>query len=131
MTRKNKIFEGCWFKFTRVAKELKLKVKKFWGLILRFAEVTGEKLVGRGLFSPFPLPPYILNTVIQLIQSLVGGCCKFQDARNQFVTSSIHSVLFSGFLVSGSRVPKSQGCCPVVLGSWVKWVLGARVLGLR
>ena len=112
-------------------KRVETKSHKVLGLILTFAEVTGEKLVGRGLFSPFPLPPYILNRVIQLIQSLVGGCCKFQDTRNQCVTSSKHSALFSGFLVSGLRIPKSQGCCPVVLGSWVKWVLGARVLGLR
>ena len=34
-----------------VAKRLKLKVKKLWGLIPTFAEVTGEKLIegeGRG-----------------------------------------------------------------------------------
>ena len=31
---------------TNVAKGLKLKVIKFLGLILTFAEVTGEKLVG-------------------------------------------------------------------------------------
>ena len=29
-----------------VAKGLTLKVKKFWGLIPTFVEVTGEKLVG-------------------------------------------------------------------------------------
>ena len=65
--------ECCWFKFnnfgvalgmtlkfyTSVAKRLKLKVRKFWGLIPTLAEVTGEKLVG----GPFcPLPP-ILNRV--------------------------------------------------------------------
>ena len=31
--------------YTSVAKELILKVRKFLGLILTFAEVTGEKLV--------------------------------------------------------------------------------------
>ena len=31
-----------------MAKRLKLKVRKFLGLILTFVEVTGEKLVGRG-----------------------------------------------------------------------------------
>ena len=36
-----------------VAKRLKLKVRKFWGLILMFVEVTGGKLVGGG---PFCLP---------------------------------------------------------------------------
>ena len=30
-----------------VVKELKLKVRKVWGLILTFEEVIGEKLVGR------------------------------------------------------------------------------------
>ena len=45
------------FKFyTSLAKELKLKVKKFWRLILTFVEVTGENLVGRGTFLP-PSPP--------------------------------------------------------------------------
>ena len=43
--------------YISVAKGLKLKVKKFLGLILTFVEVTGEKLVG-GLFAPPPdLPP--------------------------------------------------------------------------
>ena len=34
--------------------ELKLKVRKFCGLIPMFVEVTGEKLVGGGLFAPHP-----------------------------------------------------------------------------
>ena len=40
--------------YTIVAKRLKLKVRKFWGLIPRFVEVTGEKLIG-GLFD-LPTP---------------------------------------------------------------------------
>ena len=44
--------------YTNVAKRLKLKVRKFYGLILTFAEVTEEKLLG-GLFAPAP----ILNRV--------------------------------------------------------------------
>ena len=32
--------------YTSVAKRIKLKVKKFWGIILTSAEVTDEKLVG-------------------------------------------------------------------------------------
>ena len=40
--------------YTRVAKGLKLKVRKFWGLIPMFAEVTGEKLVEEGYPSPHP-----------------------------------------------------------------------------
>ena len=66
MTGKTTFFEGwsC-FKFnnlglargmalefyTSVAKGLKQKVTKFWGLITTFVEVTGEKLVGGGLFG--------------------------------------------------------------------------------
>ena len=61
MTRKTAFFEGwSWLKFnnlrlaqganlklnTSEAKVLKLKVRKFWGLIPTFAKVTGEKLVG-------------------------------------------------------------------------------------
>ena len=37
--------------YTSVAKGLKLKVRKFWGLVPTFVEVTEEKLVG-GLFCP-------------------------------------------------------------------------------
>ena len=47
-------------------KGLKLKVKKFWGLIPKFVEVTGEKFVGRwGAFCqcPRPPPPVILDRV--------------------------------------------------------------------
>ena len=43
--------------YTSAAKELKLKVKRFWWLIPTFVEVTGEKLVGH--FTPHP----ILNMV--------------------------------------------------------------------
>ena len=32
--------------YTSVVKRVKLKVKKFWGIILTSAEVTDEKLVG-------------------------------------------------------------------------------------
>ena len=74
MTRKIAFFEGwSWFKFnnlglalgtnlkfyTSVAKGLKLKVRKFWGLNPTFVEVTGEKLIGGWAFLPSP----ILNRV--------------------------------------------------------------------
>ena len=70
MTRKTSSFEWWyWYKFNNlglaigialkffdsVVKGLKLKVTKIWGLILRFVEVTGEKLV-EGLFLPPPNP---------------------------------------------------------------------------
>ena len=37
--------------YTRVAKGLKLNVRKFWRLLPTFVEVTEEKLIG-GLFAP-------------------------------------------------------------------------------
>ena len=64
-----KIFEGCsWFNFNHlrlalgmtltfyrsVAKGLKLKVKKSWGLIPTFVEFTVEKLVQEWPFCPLP-----------------------------------------------------------------------------
>ena len=79
LTRKTNIFEECsWLKFnnlglalgmalkfyTSVAKGLRLKVRNFWGLILTFVEVTGEKLVG-GAF----LPP-ILYRALVFVQSI-------------------------------------------------------------
>ena len=43
---------GMGFKlYIRVAKGLKLKARKLWGLIPAFVEVTGEKLVG-SFFGP-------------------------------------------------------------------------------
>ena len=45
---------GAKFKFyTIVTKGLKLKVRKFWGLIPTFVEVTGEK-GGQGGLPPIP-----------------------------------------------------------------------------
>ena len=80
MTRKTAFFEGwSWFKlnnlgvapgtnlkfYTSLSKGLKLKVRKFFGLIPTFVEVTGEKLVG-GPFCHPPSPPTpILNRVKQ------------------------------------------------------------------
>ena len=72
MTRRTNFFEGySWVKFnnlglalgmaldfyTSVAKGLKLKVKKFLGLIPTFAKVTEEKLAGGAFY------PHILNRV--------------------------------------------------------------------
>ena len=75
LTRKTTFFAGwSWFKFnnlrltlnialkfyTSVTKGLKLKVRKFWRLILTFVKVTREKLVlwrGGGLFASPPPPP--------------------------------------------------------------------------
>ena len=72
LTKKTTFFERrSWFKFnnlglalganlklyTSLSKGLKLKVRKFWGLILTFVEVTGEKLVGVGVVFLPPPPP--------------------------------------------------------------------------
>ena len=66
LARKTAFFEEwSWFKFNNfglaldtnlkfynsMAKGLKLKIRKFWGLIPMFVEVTGEKLVGGDLFG--------------------------------------------------------------------------------
>ena len=73
LTQKTAFIEGwSWFKFnnlglvpgtnlkfyTSVIKGLKLKVRKFLGLIPTFVEVTWEKLVGGDFLRPFPLPPH-------------------------------------------------------------------------
>ena len=75
-------FEGCsWFNFNNlglgpgmaskfyesVAKGLKLKVRKFWVLILTLVEIKREKLVGG------PFWPPILNRVNIATYSLIGS----------------------------------------------------------
>ena len=42
-----------------MVKGLKIKVRKFWGLINTFVEVTGEKLAG----EPFCLPTILLSGI--------------------------------------------------------------------
>ena len=49
--------------YTSKEKRLKLKFREFWGLIPRFVEVTGEKLVGEGGGAFCPPPPLFLNRV--------------------------------------------------------------------
>ena len=72
LSKKTAFFKGwSWFRFnnlelalgtdlnfyTSVVKRLELKVRKFWGLIPTFVEVTGEKLVvgggGGGVCPPY------------------------------------------------------------------------------
>ena len=72
MSSKTVLFEvWSWFKsndlglvlgtplmfYTSVEKGLKLKVRKFWGLVPTFVEVTGGKLVGKRGKGYFPLLP--------------------------------------------------------------------------
>ena len=49
--------------YNKKEKRLKLKFREFWGLIPRFVEVTGEKLVGEGGGAFCPPPPLFLNRV--------------------------------------------------------------------
>ena len=43
--------------YTSVVKRLKLKVRKFWGLIPTFVEVAKKKVVAGGASPPPPPPP--------------------------------------------------------------------------
>ena len=78
LTRKTAFFDRwSWFRFnnlglalgknlkfyTSVAKWLKLKNRKFWGLIRTFVEVTGKKNAS-GAFLPQPLCLKILKMII-------------------------------------------------------------------
>ena len=83
--QKNHFFEGrSWFKLrfnnlglaltmalefhTSVTKNLKLKARKFWGLIPSFVKVTGEKLVRGTVLVPHP------ETVNKKTFSLLSLC---------------------------------------------------------
>ena len=77
--------------YTSVEKGLKLKARKFLGLILTFAEVTGEKLVGGG-----PLCSPILNR---------AKTSRPTHFRNFFEINYL-KYLFSHFFV----VPKKVSC---------------------
>ena len=80
--------------YTSVTKGLKLKVRKFFGLLSTFLEVTAEKLVrmgeGGGGFlqtpppSPSPPPPAILNTANTKIKQNPGAA----QIRNIMQSSS-------------------------------------------
>ena len=67
---------GMALKFdTNVSKEFILKVRKFWGLILTFVEVTWEKLVGGS--------PLILNRVkVKRAQEARVNQFLFQNVQN-------------------------------------------------
>ena len=69
--------------YTSLTKGLKLKVRKFWGLIPTFGEIAGEKLVGV-CFLPLtpPSPPNILNSVkakTGITPELMKGVFEFTD----------------------------------------------------
>ena len=65
--------------YKSVTKGLKLKVRKFWGLVPAFVEVTKGKLVGgRGAFSPSP----ILNKVNVVERTNIPKFSKGHDIVN-------------------------------------------------
>ena len=75
------LYKGTNLKFyISVAKGLKLKVRKFWGLVLTFVWVTGEKLV-EGAFLPPPPPHPILNRVKALWMVKYSSKFVFIDRR--------------------------------------------------
>ena len=102
MIRKTAFFEGrSWFKlnnlglalgtnlgfYTSLSKGLKLKVKKFGGLILTFVEVIGEKLIG-GLSTP----PPILNRVKQSPETKIGHGIAVTELETLINFSPRHSL---------------------------------------
>ena len=102
LTRETTFFEGwSWFKFnnlglalgaslkfyTSVAKGLKLKVRKFCGLIPTFVEVTGEKLAGGGNFLALP----ILNRVKGFAKYASYLALRFSKLGTTFKKYLLHS----------------------------------------
>ena len=54
--------------YTSVAKRLKLKVRKFFGLTPSFVQVTEEKLVGGGGYLLPPSQPWIGLNIFEFSQ---------------------------------------------------------------
>ena len=104
LTRKTAFFDDwSWFNFnnlalvlgtslkfyTSMAKGLKLKVRKFWGLTPTFVEVTGGKLV-EGALLPSP-SLLILNRVKKRYsKTRWGGFYYLQELRNTYVFYTWH-----------------------------------------
>ena len=65
--------------YSKVAKGLELKIRRFWGLIFTFVEVTGEKLAGGACL------PTILNRVKNELLAL---------AYFKFFGDAIHTFVF-------------------------------------
>ena len=121
LTRKTAFFEGwSWFKFnnlgwalgtslkfyTSATKGLKLKVRKFWGLLPTFVEITGEKLVG-GLFAPLPPSWTGLNLCCIIISSTyVQRKHIFDNFMISLQDKTENSLWHSSQLKSNSHLPK-------------------------
>ena len=72
--------------YTSVVKRLKLKFRKFWGVIRTFVEVTGEKRkTGREPFCP-PSPPKSLIglklNLFQVITLILKKMAHFLKSKN-------------------------------------------------
>ena len=63
--------------YTSEAKGLKLKVRKFWGLIPSSVEVTGKKLVESTFFAPPPSPPSSWIGLISVSETSENDCFYF------------------------------------------------------
>ena len=69
---------------TSLSKGLKLKVIKFWGLILTFVEVTGEKPVRGAFLAPPPIRVRVKSTFRRLLlsfESTIGSTLKDTEAE--------------------------------------------------
>ena len=76
--------------YTSVAKGLKLKARKIWGLIHTFEEVTGEKLVGMGFFCP-AAPSWIGLNVEKNIKTMKLQGCLVRRSRGNIWIRDLHS----------------------------------------
>ena len=75
-----------------MAKELKLKVRKFLGLIPKFAEITGEKLLG-DLFAP---SSRIGLTPKQMLQRLPIAIAQVKAGNNsECLLNEIKHIVYS------------------------------------
>ena len=99
LTRKTAFFEDwSWFNFnnlalvlgtslkfyTSMAKGLKLKVRKFLGLIPTFVEVTWGKLVKGALLPPPPSLPILNRVKKRYSKTMFGGFYYLQDVKPTF-----------------------------------------------
>ena len=70
--------------YASMAKELKLKVRKFWGVFLTFVKVKEEKLVGETFLAP------ILNRVKELKDDLSKS---FEAQVNNWIKKLVKNVI--------------------------------------
>ena len=81
--------------YTGLSKGLTLKVRKFWGLILTFVDVTGGKLVG-GLFATPHHPPPISKRINSFTDKNQG-----MQIKLHLQVSSLNFLIPSHFICLG------------------------------